>query len=54
MILYKFTDQGSKTVKESPARVDAAIKAVESCPMTMLLWLSLSALVQQAMCIPRH
>jgi len=30
VILYKFTDQGSKTVKESPARVDAAIKAVEA------------------------
>jgi len=30
IILYKFTDQGSKTVKESPARVDAAIKAVEA------------------------
>ncbi len=30
VVLYKFTDQGIKTVKESPARVDAAIKLVES------------------------
>jgi uncharacterized protein with GYD domain len=30
VILYKFTDQGSKTAKESPERVDAAIKAAEA------------------------
>ena len=27
--LYKFTDQGIKAVKESPARVDAVVKGIE-------------------------
>lgn len=30
VMLYKFTDQGSKTIKDSPGRVEAATKAVEA------------------------
>ena len=30
VVLYKFTDQGIKTVKESPSRTAANIKAVEA------------------------
>ena len=30
VVLYKFTDQGIKTVKESPSRMAANLKAVEA------------------------
>jgi uncharacterized protein with GYD domain len=34
--LYNFTDQGMRAIKESPARLDAAIKAAESAGMKVL------------------
>ncbi len=34
--LYKFTDQGVKAVKESPARAEAATKALEAMGGKML------------------
>jgi uncharacterized protein with GYD domain len=36
LTLYKFTDQGIRNVKDSPTRLDAAIKAAEAVGIKVL------------------